>query len=390
MWPNVFRISAAHEEGGDRQYAMSTERFSGTEDGRVYADSGQDGKLRGLAFDARTGKRVWKTEPVGFGYPVHQLASAKVADGMSLVFGEGPDFDPHARPGYMFVDSQTGRVLYKRMTVPAALAKKGYAAGGIWATPAVDVKRGYVYAGTANPYPAKEEGVYSNSILKIDINRHRKTFGQVVASYKGDRDVVTQLQYDAPTCQAVAPVLTFGPVPCAQTDSDFGAGPTLFSYHGKRYLAEPQKSGKIHVLDPDTMKLRWKATIGLANYETKLDGNSGEASFDGKRLYVIGNPGILHAFDPATGRQLWQQVVADNPTNYRPAVGENGVLFVLSARESLLTAWSAADGSMLASFNLQSDTGTQCSAAQSGGIALAHHQVFVNCGSYVAAYGLPH
>jgi glutamate synthase (NADPH/NADH) small chain len=28
-------VSTAHEEGGDRQYAISTERFSGTEDGRV-------------------------------------------------------------------------------------------------------------------------------------------------------------------------------------------------------------------------------------------------------------------------------------------------------------------------------------------------------------------
>ena len=34
-WPNVFRVSAAHEEGGDRIYSVSTERFSGTDDGRV-------------------------------------------------------------------------------------------------------------------------------------------------------------------------------------------------------------------------------------------------------------------------------------------------------------------------------------------------------------------
>jgi len=34
-WPNVFRVSAAHEEGGDRVYSVSTERFSGTDDGRV-------------------------------------------------------------------------------------------------------------------------------------------------------------------------------------------------------------------------------------------------------------------------------------------------------------------------------------------------------------------
>ena len=34
-WPNIFRVSAAHEEGGDRIYSVSTERFSGTDDGRV-------------------------------------------------------------------------------------------------------------------------------------------------------------------------------------------------------------------------------------------------------------------------------------------------------------------------------------------------------------------
>jgi len=34
-WPNVFRVSPAHEEGGDRLYSISTEHFSGDEHGRV-------------------------------------------------------------------------------------------------------------------------------------------------------------------------------------------------------------------------------------------------------------------------------------------------------------------------------------------------------------------
>jgi glutamate synthase (NADPH/NADH) small chain len=34
QWPNVFRVSSAHEEGGERVYAVSTRRFTG-EDGRV-------------------------------------------------------------------------------------------------------------------------------------------------------------------------------------------------------------------------------------------------------------------------------------------------------------------------------------------------------------------
>ena len=34
-WPNVFRVSSAHEEGGDRLYAVSTQKFSGDANGQV-------------------------------------------------------------------------------------------------------------------------------------------------------------------------------------------------------------------------------------------------------------------------------------------------------------------------------------------------------------------
>ena len=35
LWPNIFRVSTAHEEGGDRLYAVSTQRFIGDAQGRV-------------------------------------------------------------------------------------------------------------------------------------------------------------------------------------------------------------------------------------------------------------------------------------------------------------------------------------------------------------------
>ncbi|HEY7790596.1 MAG TPA: glutamate synthase subunit beta [Vicinamibacterales bacterium] len=47
-WPNIFRTSPAHEEGGERVYAVSTERFSGDAEGRVRALHGVRGEcLRG-------------------------------------------------------------------------------------------------------------------------------------------------------------------------------------------------------------------------------------------------------------------------------------------------------------------------------------------------------
>jgi glutamate synthase (NADPH/NADH) small chain len=37
QWPQVFRVSTAHEEGGDRLYSVNTQRFSGDAEGRVRA-----------------------------------------------------------------------------------------------------------------------------------------------------------------------------------------------------------------------------------------------------------------------------------------------------------------------------------------------------------------
>jgi glutamate synthase (NADPH/NADH) small chain len=37
QWPQIFRVSSAHEEGGERLYSVSTQRFSGDAEGRVRA-----------------------------------------------------------------------------------------------------------------------------------------------------------------------------------------------------------------------------------------------------------------------------------------------------------------------------------------------------------------
>ena len=35
LWPNIFRVSSAHEEGGERSYSLATQRFTGDASGRV-------------------------------------------------------------------------------------------------------------------------------------------------------------------------------------------------------------------------------------------------------------------------------------------------------------------------------------------------------------------
>jgi len=50
LWPNIFRVSSAHEEGGERVYAVSTERFTG--------DNGRVAKLHGttVEIESRNGR----------------------------------------------------------------------------------------------------------------------------------------------------------------------------------------------------------------------------------------------------------------------------------------------------------------------------------------------
>ncbi|MGE0703796.1 MAG: FAD-dependent oxidoreductase, partial [Vicinamibacterales bacterium] len=35
QWPNIFRVSSAHEEGGERLYSIATQKFSGDSQGHV-------------------------------------------------------------------------------------------------------------------------------------------------------------------------------------------------------------------------------------------------------------------------------------------------------------------------------------------------------------------
>src|SRR5262249_59831828 len=64
-WPRIFRVSTAHEEGGERLFAVSTERFLGDDRGRVTA-------LRAVRVEAVTSSGHTGFEPVpdsGFEVP---------------------------------------------------------------------------------------------------------------------------------------------------------------------------------------------------------------------------------------------------------------------------------------------------------------------------------
>jgi glutamate synthase (NADPH/NADH) small chain len=58
LWPNIFRVSSAHEEGGERLYAVSTGRFSGD-------DRGQVQKLHAINVELASQNGRLEIKPVG-------------------------------------------------------------------------------------------------------------------------------------------------------------------------------------------------------------------------------------------------------------------------------------------------------------------------------------
>jgi len=348
--------------------------------GRVHVGLNNDGAPRAAAFDVNDGSLLWLSEPVTFSTTTSQQASAIVHDGIQVLFTTGPDFDPEARQGYALIDAETGDVLHESTTIPEADLAAGYAGGGVWGTPTVDPRTGYLYVGTSNPESKTREHAYDDAIIKLDLDRERPTFGQVVGAYKGTPDSVTG--YDNPVCQTFGDTVwvnggVYGSSPtCGQLDVDFGVGPTLFRAGGRLLGAATQKSGFLHVFDAASMEPVWtkQVFVGLSF----LGGNLARIATDGSTIYVAHNPGVLSAYDGATGDVIWETPLTGLPIKGGNVALANGVLYYVD--EPALKAFDAATGQLLW---LSEPTPA---ASIGSGVAVAGHHVVANHYGTIAAY----
>jgi polyvinyl alcohol dehydrogenase (cytochrome) len=390
----VFINTKGHIEAFDLATGATVWRSTGADtsdtfavtvvDGRVHVGLHNGGRPRAAAFDVTDGHLLWKSDEIWFGYQATQQASAIVHNGIQVLFTTGPDFDPQARQGYGLIDAATGAVLYKSTTIPEADYGAGYAGGGVWGTPTVDPATNYLYVGTSNPESKTKEHAYDDAIIKLDLDRTRPTFGQIVGSYKGTPDSVTG--YDNPVCQSVGDkawvnLTVYGSSPaCGQTDVDFGIGPTLWRTPGGRLLgAATQKSGWLHVFDAETMQPVWDRQLFVSL--SFLGGNIARSATDGKTLYVVANPGVLYAFDGESGTERWRAPLTGVPMKGGNVALANGVVYYTD--EPGAKAWNAATGEQLwtSPFTPGASIGS--------GIAVAGHHIVVNHYGRIAAYRLP-
>src|SRR4051794_31250024 len=220
-----------------------------------------------VALDRLSGREMWRSAVIDTHPGDYSNASAVVYRGLLFVGFSSPEGEQNSRGGFALVDTATGRIVKRTYVVPDKEFRQGYGGAGIWATPAIDAATSYAYVGVGNPYTTNKEYRYTNSIVKIDLDRSRPTFGTIVDGMKGNVDQY----YPEATALADTPVCEQAPLPadldrpwCGQLDLDFGSAPNLYrNSAGRLLVAEQQKSGVVHVAYADEMKEAWSAVTGL-------------------------------------------------------------------------------------------------------------------------------
>jgi len=342
-----------------------------------------------VALDQKTGTPVWITGPIDDQPGADVYASPVIFDGI-LMMGVsggaaelgGDEADRYAFQGSMtFTDADTGRLIKKTYTIhPPKQPEDDFAGAGVWSTPAIDPEEKVAYVGTANPYKPQAEHKYANSVVKYDLDRRSKTFGEIVGHYKGIVDeyvpaLSTLPCYDFPGNNP--PFYPQGLGSCGDIDLDFGASPNLFrDATGRKLVGAGQKSGVYHVFDAKTMEPVWTQIVGPP---TPFGGIVGSTAYDGTAVYgPVTVPGYLWSLDAEQGGYRWIGPIADGLHWGNPVSVANGVAYTVDF-SGFLDAFDVRTGALLTRRPLQLGGGST-PAISWGGVSIARNTIFAAVG----------
>jgi polyvinyl alcohol dehydrogenase (cytochrome) len=341
--------------------------------GAVYVPVAKPGAPSVAAFRLSDGRPLWKRRVDNqkgadvFGSPVvfdpgpsrrpargkKRRPTANVYIGVSGEFGEVNDPEVHVRGAVVALDAATGKLRWKRYTVPPR-----HDGGSVWNTPAIDTHTRRLYVGTGNAYHAPSANT-TDAVLAFDARSGR---------------IVDKVQATAGDVWNGTEGRANGP------DYDFGASLNLLQGPGGRKLVGAgQKSGVYWAFDRRTLDPVWNATTGPG--APVVGGIVGSTAYDGKRVYGPDTPaGEIWALGPDGGHQ-W--VSTDGgPLHFSPVSVANGVVYSTDM-SATLTAREATSGAVLAKLPL--------GAPSWGGVSVAGGSVFAVTGTqgssgYVVAY----
>ena len=354
-------------------------------------DSGPKLGPYAIAFDQATGKLAWFTPTLDTQSGADTYASPVVFDGV-LMLGIsggaaelGDEADRYAFQGSMaFIDTATGRLLKKTWTIHAPNQPADeFAGAGVWSTPAIDTERSAAYVGVSNPFKPQAEHQHANAVVKYDVDRRSKRFGEIIGHYKGDVDeylpAYSQLPcYDIPNNNP--PYYPQGIGSCGDFDLDFGASPNLFrGPDGRKLVGAGQKSGIYHAFEADSMQRAWTQVLGPPG---AFGGIVGSTAYDGASIYgPVSVPGHLWSVSAETGAHRWFAPVADGLHWANPVAVANGVVYTLDL-SGFLVAYDARNGAILAKRHLVVGDGDRADDSWSwGGVSIARNTIYANTGT---------
>jgi len=177
----------------------------------------------------------------------------------------------------------TGEQIWKSWSIDEEPSDAGKTSAGttilapsgapIWNSPAADLKRGRVYAGTGENYSSPADG-NSDAIIAFDMKTGEKLWvSQQTSGDAWNTGCLIEFTTDDANCPEEN-----GP------DYDFGASPILLTLpDGRDVVIGGQKSGAVMAIDPDTGETLWKTQVGRGGVQGGV--HFGIAA-EGSRIYV--------------------------------------------------------------------------------------------------------
>lgn len=318
------------------------------------------------AVNAETGAQVWKerldTHPIARVTGAPKLAAGRLYVPLSSLEESGAGNPSYPcctfRGGIAAYDALTGKRLWKSFTVAdEPKAKKTTSRGtplfapagaGVWSTPSVDLARRMVYVATGNGYtePADEA---SDAVIAYDIDSGKRLWVKQVMkadSYVRDCPGIYRPLVPATNKSETCPD-DLGP------DMDFGNAPILRTLpNGRSFIVIGQKDGHAWGLDPDKKgAVVWSRQLGLG-FEGGGGGMMWGSAADGRFAYFpitrtderLG----LAAVGLATGELAWRATPAVG--GGAPVTAMPGVVFFGSSVGTIY-AYSTIDGKAIWSFD---------------------------------------
>ena len=293
------------------------------------------------AFDAATGKVVWRADP-RHDKSVPISGTPLFAGDRIIVPISSGDVGAAMRPTHpcckshgavAAVDAASGKVLWTWRTMEDAkpLNRKnsagadlfGPSGAPIWSSPSVDLKKGVVYASTGENTSPPATGT-SDALVALDL-----ATGQQKWVFQALANDVWNMSCPIGSANAqgrpVGPNCFFKDEGSVLLDHDFGGGPVIWRGKGRELILAGQKSGDVWAVRAGDGKVVWRHQFGKG---TALGGVHWGVATDGVRVFApISDPNVpaplsaagLYAIDIASGKVAWSWKAAADCGNGRQA-----------------------------------------------------------------------